>query len=414
MWFLAFRQMFSKKKQTLLIFLGITFGTMIYVIIAGIQYGMRDYLTEQLLNNTAHVLIKGNERKIEKDELRERFFPNVDVVNWLIPPAGKREEARLENPQGWFDRLAADPQVLAYAPRLSVQAILSRGGLKSNVSLTGVIPDKYIQVTSIKDYMVEGSLEDLKIGTNNIIVGSGVMDAIGAQIGQTIRVSTGLGETRPFKVVGVFELGNEQIDKILALSHINDVQTLNRTPGRVSEISISLTNIDLATQKADEWSIYTGDDVQGWQEANAAYMQVIQIQDIVRIVITGALLLVSAFGMYNVLSIMISQKQKEIAILRSIGYGPEKILSLILIQGLTLGIAGGLLGLVIGYGFNVVIDNIDLGIKIGKGTSLLVSYRPSIFLTAISAAIVSSLIASYLPARYAAKLTPLDIIRSNL
>lgn len=414
MWFLAFRQMLSKKKQTLLIFLGITFGTMIYVIIAGIQYGMRDYLTEQLLNNTAHVIISGDERKIKADDLRERFFPNTTLVNWLIPPAGKREEARLENPQGWFDRLSADPQVTAFAPRLSINAILSKGGLKSNVGLTGVIPDKYVQVTSVEDYLLSGSLIDLKIGTNNILVGSGVMEALGARLDQTIMVSTGIGEPRPFRIVGVFELGNEQIDKSLALAHINDVQSLNRTPGRVSEISIALTDIDLATVKAAEWANYTSDKVQGWEQANAAFMQVIRIQDLVRLLITGALLLVSAFGMYNVLSIMISQKQKEIAILRSIGYGPEKILLLILIQGLTLGITGGILGLFLGHVFNLIIANIDLGFKIGKGTSLLVSFRPSIYLTAFAAACVSSLIASLLPARHAAKLTPLDIIRSNV
>lgn len=418
MWFIAFRQMFSKKKQTTLIFLGITFGTMIYVIIAGLQYGMRDYLTEQLLNNTAHVIIKGDERKIKKDDLEERFFPKVAGgelagVHWLLPPAGKREESRLDNPQGWFERLNQDPDVVAYAPRLSINAILSKSGMKANVSLTGIIPEKYVLVTNVKDYVKEGSLDQLKVGTNNIILGSGVIDAIGARLGQTISVSMGLGEPRPFKIVGVVELGNEQIDKAFALAHLNDVQNLNHSPGRVSEISIALTNIDLSNGKAEEWANYTNDKVQSWEQANASFMQVIKIQDIVRLVITGAILLVSGFGMYNVLSIMISQKQKEIAILRSIGYGPDRILSLVMIQGLTLGLTGGVLGLLIGHLTNVYVSHIDLGFKIGKGTTLLISYRPSIYLTAFVAALISSIIASLLPARAAAKLTPLDIIRSN-
>ncbi|MCM2281268.1 MAG: ABC transporter permease [Bdellovibrionaceae bacterium] len=414
MWFIAFRQMFSKKKQTVLIFLGIMFGTMIYVIIAGTQYGMRDYLTEQLLNNTAHVIITGNERKIDPVDLRERFFPADSLVNWIIPPAGKREEARLENPQGWFERLSADPDVLAFAPRLSINAILSRGTLRHNVGLVGIIPERHVQVTSIGDYMLSGKLDDLKVGTNNVVLGSGVMESLGARVGQTILLSTGLSEPRPFKIVGVFELGNQQIDETLAFGHLNDVQGLNRTPGRVSEISISLTSIEMSQDKAHNWSLYSNDKVQGWEEANAAFMQVIRIQDIVRMVITGAILLVSAFGMYNVLSIMISQKQKEIAILRSIGYGPNKILLLILIQGLTLGISGGFLGLVVGHFANVYLDNIDLGFKIGKGTSLLISYRPDIYITAIVAALISTTVASILPARQAARLTPLEIIRSNL
>jgi lipoprotein-releasing system permease protein len=414
MWFLAIRQMMSKKKQTALIFLGVTFSTMIYIIIAGIQYGMREYLSEQLLNNTAHVIISGDERKINGADLRERFFPEAPMVAWVTPPAGKREEARLENPKGWFDRLEGDLDVRAYAPRLTLNAILNKGVLRSNVVLTGIIPDKYMRVTSIADYVIQGSLENLKSGTNTVIVGSGVMERLGARLDQTVFVSTGRGESRPFKIVGVFELGNEQIDKTVAFAHLGDVQTLNHTPGRVSEITVALNDIDLSNTKAEVWRIYTNDKVQSWEEANASFLQVIRIQDIVRMVIVVALLLVSAFGMYNVLSIMIAQKQKEIAILRSIGYGPNRILSLILIQGLTLGLSGAAAGIILGHVINLIVDNIDLGLRIGRGTSLIVSYAPHIYLVAGGAAVFSSFVAAMLPARQAARLTPLDIIRANL
>ena len=414
MWFLALRQLLSKKKQTFLIFLGISFGTMIYVIIAGIQFGMREYLAEQLLNNTAHIIISGNERLIEEPELRRRFFSDGDTVHWIVPPSGKRDESRLENPAGWFSRLEDDPNVVAFAPRLSINAILSKGRIRQSVSVTGIVPEKHIKVTSLEDFMREGSLLDLRSGNNTIILGSAAAKEIGARMGDTIPMSTGLGEPRPFKVVGIVHLGNEQIDKTLALSHINDVQNMNRSPGRVSEISVAISDMDRASQVATEWSVFSSDKVQGWQEANASFMQVIKIQDLVRIVITGAILLVSAFGIYNVLSIMISQKQKEIAILRSLGYGPKKILSLILIQGLTLGFWGSLAGLLLGHVANVYIDNIDIGIDIGKGSTLVVSYKASIYFTAFAAAQVSAAIASFLPARHAAGLTPLEIIRSNI
>lgn len=414
MFFLAFRQMMARKKQTALIGLGITFGTMVYVLIAGVQYGMREYLTEQLLNNTAHVLIKGNDRKIDSDDLRERFFPNEKYVGWITAPVGKREETRLENPQGWFARLDGDSDVVAFAPRLSVNAILSRGSLRRSVGLTGIIPDKHVQVTSIADSMIKGSLDKLRAGTNGIVIGSGVAEALGATEDQTIMLSTGASEARPFKVVGIIELGNQQIDDAMALAHINDVQNVNKSPGRVSEISVALRDIGLSKSKAEQWQLTSNDKVQGWEEANASFMTVIKIQDIVRLVITGAILLVSAFGIYNVLSIMISQKQKEIAILRSIGYSPRRILELILIQGFTLGFVGATLGLTIGLLLNLWIGSIDLGFKIGKGNSLFISYKPEIYIAAFVAALIASFVASVLPARAAAKLTPLDIIRSNL
>ena len=117
MLYLAFRQMLSRKKQTLLIFLGVSFGTMIYIVIAGLQFGFRSYLYEQLLNNTSHVLITGKEGDIVEKEITPRFFGENEFVRWLIPPQGKRSESKLENPQSWFDRLSDDPEVIAYAPK---------------------------------------------------------------------------------------------------------------------------------------------------------------------------------------------------------------------------------------------------------------------------------------------------------
>jgi lipoprotein-releasing system permease protein len=414
MFYLAIKQMLSRKSQTILIFLGISFGTMIYVIIAGLQFGFRTYLTEQLLNNTAHVIIKGVEQNIEKDPLRKRFYSDDIHVKWISPPEGKRDEVKLQNPQGWFDRLDVDPNVVAYAPRLSINGLVSQGRFRTNVNITGIIPNRQMKVTSLEEYMDEGSLKDLNGGGNKIILGSGVLKDIGAQVGDTVNISAGLGESRPFKVVGKVHLGNEQIDKAMVLGNIREIQSLNRSPGRVSEISVSLVDIKQSQEIAAKWAKYTRDKVQGWEEANAQFMQMIQIQDIMRAIMTGAILLVAGFGIYNVLSIMISQKKKEIAILRSIGYGPNRILELFLFQGLMLGFGGGILGIILGFTVNKILESYELAFEVGKSNHLPISYDLSIFFTALIAAQAAAAIASYLPARAASRLTPLEIIREEM
>ena len=155
MLYLALKQMMSRKGQTALIFLGISFGTMIYIVIAGLQFGFRGYLTEQLLNNTAHLLIKGNERLIDQQDLRERFYKDDVLVKWITNPEGKREEAKLENPQGWFDRLDKHPDVVSYAPRLAINTLITQGRFRANVGITGIVPVKQMKVTSLEDYMKE-------------------------------------------------------------------------------------------------------------------------------------------------------------------------------------------------------------------------------------------------------------------
>ena len=413
MFFLAIRQLLARKRQTIMILLGIFFGTMIYILIAGIQLGFRHYIAEQLLNSTAHIRIAGSENTINPKDITPRFFDDSNV-RWVVEPQGKRWESYLENYQGWYERLEKDPNVLTFAPRFSLNGIIRRGKLKETIALEGIIPSKQLRVTSIEDYMKEGSLSDLEGGGNKIILGSGVMESIGAKIMDTVKVTAGTGESgKPFKIIGVVDFGNEQLDDKIAYANLRDVQQLNRTPGRISEIAVALVDINLSKEMADRWNLLSNDKVENWEEANKSFMQMIRIQDIVRFIITFSILIVAAFGIYNVLSIMISQKQREIAILRAIGYPPKRILKLFLIQGTLLGFVGAVLGMIVGYFASQYIGSIDLGFRIGKGTSLIISYAVHIYITAFIAAQIAAIIASFLPAFAASRLSPMEIIRTE-
>ena len=142
-------------------------------------------------------------------------------------------------------------------------------------------------------------------------------------------------------------------------------------------------------------------------------MEIFTLQDVIRYTISVAILIVASFGIYNVLSIMVNQKRREIAILRSIGYSPHKILELFLIQGIMLGIGGAITGLVVGNGVKRYVETIKFGGPHMAFDHLLMSYAPSIYVTGFLLAFVSALVASILPARAASKLTPIDIIRSE-
>lgn len=412
MLFLAIRHLLSRKKQTVLILLGISLGTTMYVVISGMQLGMREFTLERLLQNIAHIRISARDRVIDAADMTNRFFGEDAAVRWLIPPSGKREEAHIVYPQGWFDRLREDPEVISYAPGLTLNVIISRRQSKFPGSLSGIEPEKTMRVTQMEKYMTHGSLRDLIGGGNKLIVGEGVLDRLGVRVDDTIRVSTGLGESRPFRIVGTWKLGVKQVDEVLMLASLSDVQALNRTPGRINEINVKLADINSAQQIADEWELVARDNVESWSETNANFLQIFAIQDIVRYAVTFAILVVAGFGIYNVLSIMVNQKRHEIAILESIGYPPNKILLLFMEQGLILGIAGALIGLPLGYGLCRYIGSIEITFT-GVGSNLLVSYNPSIYIVGFLLAFISAILASYLPAHAASKMTPIDIIRSE-
>ncbi|MEK6555031.1 MAG: FtsX-like permease family protein [Bdellovibrionota bacterium] len=413
MFFLSWRQLIARKKQSILILLGISLGTLLYVAISGLQLGTRNFISDSLLNNTAHVLISGAERMIDADEVTGVFFPKSRFVRWVLAPFGKREESRLENYNGWYQMLSQDSEVLGFSPRLTTNVILSYRGFTTSVALTGTIPERQRKITSIDKYITEGSFSALSSGSNSIVIGSKVAEDIGARLGQYIQVSSGHGVQYPFKVVGIAHFGNDQVDGSIAFGELGHVQVLAQSPGRVNEIAVALFNIEDATIKASEWKAIGRDKVQDWQEANKIFMEMIAVQDYARYFITSTILLVAAFGIYNVLTIMINQKKREIAILRALGYGPQRILELILYQGLLLGIVGGILGLIFGYLTCVIIGSIDLGIEIGGSSHLTISYDWKIYVTALTVSIAAAVVASYLPARAASKMTPMDIIRTE-
>src|SRR5690606_21320980 len=130
-------------------------------------------------------------------------FYHGQAVRWLTPPSGKREETRLENYYGWYQRLSADPNVLDFSPRLTANAILTNGDFSASVGLIGTVPERHTRITSIEKYMRQGSFGALKGGSNSIVIGSQVAEDLGTRLGQYINVSSGHGTAKPFKVVGI-------------------------------------------------------------------------------------------------------------------------------------------------------------------------------------------------------------------
>jgi lipoprotein-releasing system permease protein len=412
MLFLAIRHLLSRKRQTLLILFGISLGTMIFVAISGIQLGFRNFIIAKLIENDAHVKISGHEELISPETINPIFFSGDDkFVSWVVPPAGKRDEARILYPQGWFDRLDENAEVLAYAPQFTVQAIFRRGGVKFAGQLIGINVERQLRVSNIKADMKEGRIETLSTGGSRIVLGSGLAKKIGAQYGETIFVSTGTGRSQPFKIVGLYESGVQQLDDMISYGAITDVQQLNATHGRVTNIAVRLLDVERAQDMANQWSLTGRDKVQSWSEANAGFLQIFKIQDIVRNFISITVLIVAAFGIYNVLTIIINQKKREIAILRALGFSPKEIERLFLLQGGVLGLLGAAVGLTLGFLLCLSLTKVRFqGIGFDR---FMISFDLAIYAQGLLMAFVAAILAGYFPAHAARKMTPVDIIRSE-
>jgi lipoprotein-releasing system permease protein len=410
--FLAFRQLLTRRRQTLLTLLGIILGTTAYVAISGLMLGFQQFIIEQLVNNDSHIRVSSRQDPVDSEAVKQSLFPEDTFVDWIVKPSGRRESTSIINPTGWFDRLNNDPRVATYSEQLVVQALITKGGVARTARIVGSNPEKQEMVTNIEKYMTHGHFKDAN-GGSRMIIGGGLLNRIGANVGDSILVSAGKGDAMSFKIVGSFFLGVSSIDDTTAFVHLGDAQKLNRTPSKISDIAVRLFNVGIAAEIATNWARTSIEKVQSWDQANTGILSVFTTQDIVRNSMTVSILIVAGFGIYNILNMVVNQKRKEIGILRSMGFESSDIITLFLIQGLVLGFAGGIIGIVIGHlacrGIALIPVSKD---RLGNGT-MMMSYDTVIYVKGFFLAFGSALVASFLPARNAGRLTPIDIIRSE-
>lgn len=413
MMFLSIRQLLARKKQSILILLGITIGTAAYVAISGMMLGFQNYLLEQLVNNEAHVRISAREDYLTKKKLNA--YPNSKHIFWHIPPSGRKDSPRIESPIGWFNKLDQDLEVAAYSPQVVAQVIFSRAKITRAGRVIGSQYERQIKVTNIEKYMKEGSFKDMGNSGNRLIIGSGLLDQLGTRMSETVQVATGEQTPQPFKIVGVFETGIRTIDESTAFISLVDAQKLRGRPSEITDIAVKFYDPQKAQIKSDEWKLFYEDKILAWQEASASILSVFKTQDIVRNSMTISIIIVAGFGIYNILSILVNQKKRDIAILRSMGYTPKDIVQLFLNQGILLGIIGGIIGLFLGNILCHIMANIEVtpGRISGPGNKMIISFSYLIYLKAFSIALFSSIVSSIIPSREAGRMQAIDIIRSG-
>jgi lipoprotein-releasing system permease protein len=413
MLFLAFKQLRARPRQTILTFIAIVLGSTAYVVFSGLMLGFQDKILDSLINTDAHVKISPRDDLITGETFRDVFFTEGGL-QWAVHPSGKTDSTKLGRAQLWFQRLEQDPRVAAYAPQLSRQVIFVRGRFSVPGNLIGIVPSKQKRVTNIDQNVTEGKMDDLSRGGALVIVGGELLRKLGGRVGDTIRIVSPNGQSSPVRVIGTFRAGNRMIEGALCYASIETTQAVTASQGQVSVIGIKLKELSQSEPVAQEWASLSNDKVESWEKANESLLTVFFTQDLVRNITTLTIILVVSFGIYNILNMVVNQKKREIAILRSMGYSSRDIEVLFLYQGVLLGFVGAGLGLGIGYLICVYLSTIELPGNIATGLNhLLISFKPIIYVRAFAISSGSSLLASFFPARAAGKLAPIEVIRQS-
>ena len=304
--------------------LGIALGVTVLITVLSVMNGFQKEIRDRILGATAHATISGI---------------NGRLTDW----------------QALIDQSLTFDRVEGAAPYVRGEGMISSGGKVNGTLVRGISPGHETTVSDIGDHMLEGHFDDLVAGEFNIILGFDLARAVNARVGDKITLITPQATVSPvgvlprlkrFTVSGIFRIGMYQYDSALALVHIDDAAKLFRLPGQVSGIRLKLDDMFAAptvTKRLLEGlsEVYFVTD---WTQTNVNYFRAVETEKSVMRIILFLIVSVAAFNIVSALVMLVTDKEGDIAILRTLGASPGSIMGIFIVQGTIIGIFGIILG----------------------------------------------------------------------
>lgn len=401
---IAWTHVRARARQTVVALLGVAVGVGFTIMMAALMEGSQEDFIRQLVDSQPHVTVS-DERRTPPLQPAETVFAAAEI-HGLTPEVLR---AGIKNPLATIGGLDAWIPG-ATAPSVQTKAVIRYAGRDRTASVIGIDPNREVKVSTIASKMQSGSLPSLYLATNAIIIGNRMAARLGARVGANITVQGERGRLGA-RVVGIFHTGVRPIDENQAFVLVKTAQILAAQTGLVNEIRVRLNDPMAGLDVARRIEAETGYKSVSWQEANEDLLNTFIIRNIITYAVVGAILLVASFGTYNIISTITHEKARDIAIMKSLGFRESTVRGIFVVEALLIGLAGGLLGWVLGYALCLALGSVEIRSPFLDSNHLPLSYSPVHYLGAAGIALVSSLIAGFVPARKAARLHPVEIIR---
>ena len=379
---------------------GIVVGVWALIVVLSVMNGFQQELRNRILSVASHIEIRG--------------FPE------LKDPAAVTALAR------------RNPRVIATAPYVLGQAMLSVGDANRGVLIRGVDPAQEDTVADIGRHMARGSFASLTPGSFNVVLGAELARALGVHVGDSVVAITPQGVVTPagtlpriktFKVAGIFEINMSEFDSGLAFVNIDDAEKLYRLDNATG-VRLKLDDMFAAPRVANELlSVLPVDtDVRDWTRNHANFFRAVAIEKRMMFIILTLIVAVAAFNIVSAQVMVVTDKKADIAILRTLGAAPKSILAIFMIQGMLIGVIGTVIGVVTGVltalNIDVIVPAIEraLHVQFLDKTVYYISDLPSDLqngdvVTVAAIALLLALAATIYPSWRAARVNPAEALR---
>lgn len=411
---IAISLLLARWKQTLVAAVGVMFSITMFISLLGFMNGLNQLLDGLITNRTPHV-------RLYKEILPTKIQPIQEALNndsteaFVRSIKPKNERLDIHNGQNIIQTLKKDSRVKGVTPKAVTQVFYNSGTIQLNGTINGVDVENENRLFFFNDYVVKGNYLDLKNIPNSIILGKGVADILLIEVGDVINVTTIFGDIQPLKVVGFFQSGIADWDKIQSYCSIATTQKLlGKGIEFMTDINVKLNDMSIAKPMAKEYAEIFGIEAIDIKSANAQYDTGSDIRNMISYAVGITLLIVAGFGIYNILNMMIYEKMDSIAILKATGFSGRDVQTIFIIIALLIGVFGGGFGLIFGFGLSNIIDNTPFVTEaLPTVNTFPVDYNIKYYIIGGSFSLITTYFAGYFPAKKASKIDPVSIIRGK-
>ncbi len=402
--FMAARYLRAKRRQAVIGIVtgisvtGVAAGVASLIIALAITNGMRRDLQSRLLGSTAHVDLM----KVAGDGIRD----------W----------------RPVLDRLRTVPHVTSAAPGLYGQVLISRGARSGGGLLKGVIPASERTVSDLLQQVSKGSAAPLQsagpLALSPVVLGSDLAETIGAEVGDTVLVTSPQGELTPlglvpkyqrFQLAGIFHSGFYQYDSSYGFVRLADAQRLFSEPDLISVISFKVDDLYQADRigRDIEETAGAGFQTTNWMDQNRELFRALKLEQVVTFIVIALIVCIAALNILIALTMLVMEKTRDIAVLMSFGVRPDQVRKIFLVQGLLISVTGTLAGLLLGYGLSWAGAHYRFPLSAAVYSIDYLPFAPKVLDGVLVAglSLAVSLLATLYPSGSAARILPAEALR---
>ncbi len=378
-----------------MITVGVAVGVAVIVFVTALMQGLQSNIIQRTLGTQAHI------RLLSPDDVNQIVPPAAGTLQLLQEDKRPQRLRSINNWQQITATLDQLPLLTAVSPVVSGPAFAQRGDALESVALVGINIERYQKIIPLKQYLISGQL---RVGADDVLIGSQLAEDLGVQVGNKLRLDTGQQNSAVVNIAGIFELGVRELDARYVYLDLKQAQSLLGLPGGVTVIDLTVADIFQAENVAAQVGRLTSLQAESWIKTNAQLMNAISAQSLSTSMIIVFVAISVAFGIASVLSVSVVQRTREIGILRATGATRQQILRIFLFQGAMFGLLGSVLGSVASYALVWVFNNFGPGL-------FYIPVSIELIMLALLLAILTGVLAAAVPARRAAALDPVEAIR---